>query len=655
MGEVRGLYQKTPGGVWMLRRKVPNDVRHSIQGRWRGRTWFIESTGQHRKADAITAARVIWERWDTLIDEARTVGSGPVAALESVIAGLDRWRAAACAKAAGVDPGEVGRAEVEALVKDVRAQGAFAILGPFTVDVAEAGGSPVPSFGKDAEAWARGYFAARPDAPRSPELPFAVGLLLGRLQIAARDPGGWSGVADFDKALDAAFAAGVVLGLQEPPVLVFGWSGLPEPGAALEAAVAAAGGVPRITTAVRQEARQRFARAWLEVVQHIEAERRRAALFVAALDALAAPASAIRVASAPTFAPREGDRTVGELIDAFKAARDAPDTEKQYGHVFRALGELLGRDKPVRAITREDVREVRRFLGTIPTNASKVYPDVSLAEAAERGAEEGRPTLAPNTVRSYVVNLKAMMNFARAEGWIELNPVDGQVPSKDDSVRRRAFTREELEKVFAALDDERALNSAKWWVPAVLAFTGARANEIAQLQVADVKEVAGVPYIDLTLFDATGRRVDDKQLKTRRSPRAVPLHKNIIDAGFLTFVEAQRTAGEVRLFPELGQVFGRYSHEISKHFGRTCDRAGLSDPSLTLHSLRHGFREAGRDAGLSEEVIDALGGWAPKGEGARYGDRNSPSKVPQLAAHLEKITLGGFTFGPAPVTTAEAA
>ena len=648
MAGIPGMYQKVSGGVHYVRRVIPNDVRASISGRYRGKAWFVESTGEHSYAKAVTSARAIWAKWDDLIRDARALGSGPVATLEDVIGTLERWRLDRTLAAAGLRPQAPEPWEgFKPHLFDPRE----APLEPRVMFYAMPGDAPILD---DAAEWAERYFADRPAAPRSPDLPFPVGLLLGRLQVAAREPRGWEGIDGFDGALDAAFAAGVVLGLQEPATLAFGWSGLPEAGEGLERALEAAGGPPAIPADVRQDARQRFARAWLEVVQHIEAERRRAALFVAALDAVKAPAAAIRVAPAASYEPKEGDRTVGELIKAFKAARDLPDTEKQYGHVFRALGELLGEEKPVRAITREDVREVRRFLGTVPSNASKVYPDLSLAEAAERGAEEDRPTLAPNTVRSYVVNLKAMLGFAVNEGWADSNPADGQVPPKNDSVRRRAFTRSELETVFGSLEAERLEDTAKFWVPAVLTFTGARANEIAQLHADDVKDFGGVPYLDLTLFDSTGRRVDEKRLKNHRSPRAVPLHKELVAAGFLKFVERRRAAGGGRLFPELPAVFGRYSHEVSKHFGRVCDRVGLADPSLTLHSLRHGFREAGRDAGLSEEIIDALGGWAPKGEGARYGDRNSPAKVPQLAAHLAKITLDGFTFGRAP-EVAEAA
>ena len=51
------------------------------------------------------------------------------------------------------------------------------------------------------------------------------------------------------------------------------------------------------------------------------------------------------------------------------------------------------------------------------------------------------------------------------------------------------------------------------------------------------------------------------------------------------------------------------------------DKIGLTDPALVFHSFRHGFRDACRMAGLSEEVTNALGGWAATSVGQKYGDR----------------------------------
>jgi len=234
----------------------------------------------------------------------------------------------------------------------------------------------------------------------------------------------------------------------------------------MDRAMAAGGLTSAVPLKIRSSAREKFARAWLEVTQHEEAERVRADAVLSALEKVAILPASIQVprAAVPVFEPREDDKTVDEVIVAFKATQD--DTVlyvKQYGHIAKALVEILGAERPMRSLTRDDVRDVYRFLCTVPTNAGKVYKGLTLAEAAQRAERDGRPLLAPNSVRSYMVALKGLCSFALERGWIDQNPVDGQVPGKRDVTKRRGFTKLEMEKAFSALAVERKAATAWWW------------------------------------------------------------------------------------------------------------------------------------------------------------------------------------------------
>lgn len=669
MAGARGLYQKVPGGVWMVRRQVPVDVRERLPEKHRGKTWFVESTQAYSHAEAKNRAVDIQRRWESLVKGARALGTGPIVSLTGLLAGIEAWRRDVCAQAAGLP---ADRTMVPGPIKVSRTT-LLDLSRPFSVAGNRPPPPPPPALSSHAAAWGRRYFDDHPDQSRSPELPHRVGDLIGRLQVAARDRDGWGAILQFDEALDAVHSAAVVLGHTGAGGVEWGWDGLPIHGEALAASVEAAGCVPTITLHAREQARQPFAAAWLEVVQHLEAERRRAALFLSTLESVDAPPSAIRVkmASAP-YEPREGDKTIGEVVTLYRAERESrygvADTAQKYGHLFRALLQAAGAGKPMRSLTRDDARAIRDLIARVPANAAKLYPGKSLEEAAELGGAEmaanleaikvaeagGRAfkprrtvkSIAPNTLRSYMVNLSAVCRWAVENGYAENNPVVGLIAERQNNVKRRAFTKAELERVFGALQAEREANSARYWVPAVLTFSGARANEIAQLQTADVKDADGVPYLDLTWFDGEGVRSDDKRLKNSASERALPLHPELIAAGFLEFVAQRREAGEARLFPELKKSRTlTYTHELSKWWGRHLNSVGLREPALTLHSLRHNFRQdaKSRPALLSEEVINGLGGWAAKGEGAKYGDRNSVAMVGENAAHLAKVQIaGGF-------------
>jgi hypothetical protein len=68
------------------------------------------------------------------------------------------------------------------------------------------------------------------------------------------------------------------------------------------------------------------------------------------------------------------------------------------------------------------------------------------------------------------------------------------------------------------------------WVPWLCAYSGARLSEVCQLRAEDVVQVDGVWCLKLD--------PEAGSLKTRSSERAIPLHRAVIDSGFLGFVQS---------------------------------------------------------------------------------------------------------------------
>ncbi|MBX3485782.1 site-specific integrase [Phenylobacterium sp.] len=342
--------------------------------------------------------------------------------------------------------------------------------------------------------------------------------------------------------------------------------------------------------------------------------------------------------------PGEGHR-VSDLIAVFRAEREAlygvESTARKYDLLFDVMEEVIGRDLPVRSIKRQHCVEVLTFLKTFPSNKmkKKALRDLSLRDAVEYARVHNLASLAPNTVGSYMQNLTAILRWAERGDWgVRVALAEGLIDRRSAQVKRRGFEPDELRKLFTALSVFKTTSPAKFWVPALAAFTGARAGEICQLRAADVIEVNGVACLNLSEFDAGGERAADKRLKTAASERMVPLHKTLLDAGFLEFVEKQK--GETRLFSELrAGSKGSYSHGFSKWFGRFKKGVGFSGRALVFHSFRHGFRDACRRAEIPEETALALGGWAGINQATNYGDR---SAVPVLEKAVQKIEYGDF-------------
>ena len=127
--------------------------------------------------------------------------------------------------------------------------------------------------------------------------------------------------------------------------------------------------------------------------------------------------------------------------------------------------------------------------------------------------------------------------------------------------------------------------------------------------------------------------------RPRRGYGLCRVHPALQRLGFMEYVAAQRKAGRRQLFPELRQSRrGYYSDIYSKWFGKFLIRSGAKKPRTSFHSLRHCFRDAMRDAEISDSIAKALGGWEDDGTDAGYG---SGYKASTLAKALGKIRYTG--------------
>jgi integrase len=180
---------------------------------------------------------------------------------------------------------------------------------------------------------------------------------------------------------------------------------------------------------------------------------------------------------------------------------------------------------------------------------------------------------------------------------------------------------------------------AAYWLPLLGLFTGARQGELAPLCAGDVStdEATGVVFITVTDDDERGTRV-----KTASSRRVVPIHPELVKLGFLDVVEESRKQGgrTARLFPLLKPgPRGGYAEAWSKWFGRYIRGLGITNKDRVFHSFRHGFKDALRAAGESEDINDALTGHSGRGVGRSYGAKEMMRRfgLPRLAEAVAKV------------------
>lgn len=168
-------------------------------------------------------------------------------------------------------------------------------------------------------------------------------------------------------------------------------------------------------------------------------------------------------------------------------------------------------------------------------------------------------------------------------------------------------------------------------------------EEICQLYINDIQCINGVHAIRFANLE------EGQKLKTLSSYRRVPVHKELIKAGFLKHVEQMKALGHKRVFPSLSNqnANGSFSNAAGKWFGRFLDSIKLTDSRLDFHSFRYTFKQQCTLNGIANEVRDALSGhWSSASDASRVymraEDRQYP--FPALVQAIELLAYPEVDF-----------
>ncbi|WP_213227253.1 site-specific integrase [Caballeronia sp. NK8] len=237
-----------------------------------------------------------------------------------------------------------------------------------------------------------------------------------------------------------------------------------------------------------------------------------------------------------------------------------------------------------------------------------------------------------------------------------LNPFKGmkyadKVVQAHRKTVRTAFTVDELQKIFSSPvytrghRPKKGGGDAAYWVPLIGLHAGARVEDVCRLTAADVLQRDGVWCFHLH----DSKR--ESRTGTRAVMRYVPVHRNLLELGWLDYVEGCRAAGHAAwLFPDLsvnqydkrGAVFSNWFNEYLR------TTVGIADPALVFHSFRHTFQTFGELSGVSAQVIEELIGHAPD---SRYGRKEAGVKrlpFELLAPAMERLDFPNLQLGHLP-------
>lgn len=349
-----------------------------------------------------------------------------------------------------------------------------------------------------------------------------------------------------------------------------------------------------------------------------------------------------RAASATSSVPRLSQVFSNWSEDKVLNNGDTRSARKTIGEFGAAVTRFieLHRDLPVDQISRVVCRDFRSNLFKIPTKGQGIR-GMTAPALIEKAAVEGLPTAELATVNKQLRALSAVLGFAhQVLGVIHENPivVSGLIQRSKKSERKhgtsedKGYTLEELRQIFGSplfrgewKPAQADFGQALYWMPLIMAYSGARREELAQLLVADVKQEGKVWFLDL-------QEGEGQSLKTMSSRRQVPLHSDLIELGFIEYLRT--TPADGRVFPKLAMHKANgYGHGFGRMWSVYLDKVvGLRSGVSPAHGFRHAFKTLCRGAQIPGEVHDWITGHSSGNVGDTYG-RNP---LGRMALELQK-------------------
>jgi len=308
---------------------------------------------------------------------------------------------------------------------------------------------------------------------------------------------------------------------------------------------------------------------------------------------------------------------------------------------------LIGRQREVNTLTREDFESFKSVILRLPPNAKKKYPNTPILKIAEiRKESDGH--LKPESINGYLSRIIAFRNWLVETEVVVTIPELRKYKVPDPvniKTKRDIFGNDHLRQL---VESEQFRKYAKqdsvvFWAFAIGFYQGIRQGEIAGLLHSDYVVLNGIPC--LRLHPDIAFKQGKKAGKPKTITREVPIHRVLIELGFATlFIPSN---GGTHIFPEIvkalaknpdrqrGDVISRKSSRLLKSLGFS-----ESDYNIVFHSTRHTFEDACKRCRLVDGADNIFGGWT--GDSTKDIHYGSGRFEPWMKAEIDKITYGDF-------------
>lgn len=299
-----------------------------------------------------------------------------------------------------------------------------------------------------------------------------------------------------------------------------------------------------------------------------------------------------------------GALTFPEAISKYKATDEwlaySYGTKVDYKRSYDILMRCFSPLRVVGTLLPEDYERIRKIFMSMPKRMDETGDIDRLV--ANIPLEK---RLAPRTVNKHFSAVVQLFKCLKKKGYIKTDMASSNLTAitVEDRYNPIPFDTQDLKKIVSPRTDD-----FMWWIPMIGMHTGARKNEICQLRPEDIVKEQGVWCFKIT------NQGEKNTAKTDASNRLVPIHSNLIKAGFLEFWKNEGQSNKNgRIFKEMKwSEHDKWVRPFNRNFDYRLKKLGVK-PAFPDRKGFHGFRylvtQKYKKAKAQGEFVDAVMGW----------------------------------------------
>ncbi len=310
--------------------------------------------------------------------------------------------------------------------------------------------------------------------------------------------------------------------------------------------------------------------------------------------------------SMPPTVTKKAGMPLSELIERYIDESKlgwTPATLEDFKHTLEVfawmLNELGYGDIDISAITQDVMRDFKDTYRKIPKNLQHRSNCKGKSLKAILALKIDDP-LSPVTCNKHFQTIGGMFIYAQKQGWIERNYAEGLMikNAQKASVPRAEYKPEQIRQIITQICIAKYKNKPEnLWIPVIAAYTGMRLGEICQLRENDI-----ICKDDIWHFSVNTN--EGKTLKTESSTRRVPIHPQLIEAGFLVWIQEQKIGQAI--FPAITRQAPKFNRW--QKWYAYLNKKLFPDSTVVFHSFRHSFVNELKQTGIQDQQISELVG-----------------------------------------------